>query len=338
MRILTFALFIFFCNSATAKDAITISNEISDKSVRLFYENDFESINSMDDEFRNKQSRLPDGRWKLTFVYHRLGNVSKRGATDEWKLKFANARKWRQQTPYHPAPYIAKAKLLIAYAWDIRGSGWANTVSEAQWHLFHKKIAEARKILDDSRPISGSHPLWFLLMEKIAISQGWSPETFDDLFTQGTKRYPTYYFLYFGAADYLQPRWHGSKKELRRFVNRAVELSRDKEGYTLYTRIYWSQLWALKDKTFSPGYADWKFMKQGFEDIARDYPDSVWNLNAFAYYACMAKDWDTSNQLLKKVGDTPHMSIWETMSSYYTCKTQSLKNIEGPPSNRITTK
>lgn len=69
-------------------------------------------------------------------------------------------------------------------------------------------------------------------------------------------------------------------------------------------------------------------MRQGFLDIEKDYSDSVWNLNAFAYYACLAEDWATVDKLAKRIGTKPHLSIWSSASKYYTCKNHTA---EGSP-------
>ena len=117
----------------------------------------------------------------------------------------------------------------------------------------------------------------------------------------------------------MQPRWHGSKIALKKFVDNAVEKSKEKEGLTLYARIYWSQLWALKMNTFASGYAEWPKMRQGFNDIMQDYPNSKWNLNAYAYYACMANDWKTTDRLLAKL-EQPILDIWESLGYFKFCQ------------------
>jgi hypothetical protein len=320
MKLLRFTLFLLMSHSVIASDAITIAKEISNKAEQFFYTQNFNAINEMDDQYRNSQSRLPDGRWNLTFIYSNIGSVSSRGAESEWKNKLKLVNNWINKTPNHAAPYLAKADILIGYAWDARGSDWANTVTDHQWILFNTRIQEARKVLEDSSSITATHPYWFLEMEIIAKAQSWPVDKFQKLYNSASDMYPTYYFIHFRAADYYQPRWHGSKQKLREFINAAVDKSKDKEGMTLYTRIYWSQLWALKENTFANGYAEWPIMKQGFEDIMRDYPTSTWNLNAYAYYSCMAKDWETTKKLINKIGNEPHLSIWESKEKYYTCK------------------
>lgn len=310
-----------------AEDAVTLSQQISSSSEQHFYLKEFLALNELDNEFNDPNSRLPDGRWKLTFLYQKFAHVSARGAEAEWQHKFDLVNEWLSLTPGHAAPYLAKAEILLGYAWDARGRGWANKVSKKQWQLFAERVDAARDIL--TRPVAANshHPYWYLLMEIIGNLQNWPEDEFTKLYQQATDKYPTYYYLHFRAADYYQPRWHGSKIKLKNFVENAVNKSKLTEGMTLYARIYWSQLWALKDNTFSPGYAEWPLMKQGFERIMQDYPDSLWNLNGFAFYACMAEDWHTARELLNRIGDNPHLSIWNSKAKYFACRANVKNNL-----------
>lgn len=316
------------------KDAITLAHEISSHAANLFAVQDFAALNQLDDDYRLSQARLPDGRWKITFIYSYLSklsnkvtnNINAKESVDAWQEKFRLVEQWLKATPEHPAPYIAKAELLIVYAWHARGSGWAKNVSNEQWQKFRSRIAQARKVLEYSSLVSGNHPNWFVKMEVIAKAQHWSEAEFTQLYDSAVALYPNYYFIHFAAASYFQPRWHGSKKALRQFVENAVAQSKAQEGLTLYARLYWSQLWALKDNTFAQGYAQWPQMKQGFDDIMTDYPDSKWNLNAFAFYACTAKDWQTTKQLISRLNNAPLLKIWGSTSKYQQCDKMSLSN------------
>lgn len=315
--------------TALATDAITLSRQIARHAESLFLNRDFETFNELERDYRTNQSRLPDGRWKLTFLYADLGAIDNDADDDTWDTRLALTDAWRQATPDQPAPYLARARILVARAWQARGSGWAHTVSPEQWEVFHERIAQAQQVLEDARPILGENPSYYLQMATIAKAQSWPEVRFNDLYQTALQVAPTYYYMHFTAAEYYLPRWHGSKHELREFVENAVVHSRDREGMTLYTRIYWSQLWALKDDTFAPGHAEWEKMRQGFSDIMRDYPDSVWNLNAYAFYACMAEDWPTTRELLARIGDRLHLRIWRSPERFSRCQTLSRQHHEG---------
>jgi hypothetical protein len=310
--------FVLLTKVAIASDGTQAQiKKIEADAYGFLMKDDFASLNAMAGAFNNSKERLPDGRWKLTFVFSNL--TSGIGKHDEaaWKARLELIDKWISKSPNDSTPYIAKADALTRYAWDARGGGYADTVEESDWVVFKKRIADARTVLESAPQISKNSPLWYDAMQTVALAQAWTMEQYGQLFQEAVKREPTYYFLYFNAATYFLPRWHGDAKEIARFVEYAVESSKAKEGQTLYARIYWSLLWALGDNTFSPGNAQWPRMRQGFRDIVKSYPDN-WNINAFAYYACMANDLETVAQIAPKI-TTMETGLWQSPSRYTSC-------------------
>ncbi|MGZ4982314.1 MAG: hypothetical protein ACXWAB_12810 [Methylobacter sp.] len=322
---LIFALYLVAISTITfaAEGTIEISKNIAVSAGEALSSKKFSLINSMADKMRESKERLPDGRWKLPFVTNSLVADLKGKDDKAWATRLALFDKWIAQTPKNSTPYLAKAEALVAYAWEARGDGWADSVKEQDWVLFRKRLSEARKMLEDSAATSKNSSVWFEIMQTIALGESWPIEEYSKLFNESVSREPTYYFHYFHAATYFLPRWHGSADKLTQFIDNAVNNTQAKEGQTLYTRIYWSLLWALKDKTFSPGYANWPRMKEGFVDILKSYPDN-WNLNAFSYYACMAKDWATVNETIPKLSNV-ELNIWEDADNFQLCVSQAEK-------------
>jgi hypothetical protein len=73
----------------------------------------------------------------------------------------------------------------------------------------------------------------------------------------------------------------------------AAAATAQKEKKSLYARVYWylDQV-EYRGKIFSLSAAKWADMKDGFDDLTGLYPD-LWNLNAYAYFACLAQDYKT---------------------------------------------
>ena len=309
---------------AIAEDGTMLQIEkIEAVAYGAFVNGHFSRLNSMVEDFRSSKGRLPDGRWKLTFVTSGLTRGVVPRDVAAWEARLAIFDKWLSTTPDDPVPHLAKAIALVSYAWDARGGGYANSVKESDWPIFRKRIADARAVLEKAPKISKNNPLWYDTMQTIALAQSWPMENYGKLFQEGVDKEPTYYFLYFNAASYFLPRWHGNPSDLAKFVDYAVEKSSRQEGQTLYARIYWSLLWALRDNTFAPAYAQWPRMRQGFSDIVKSYPDN-WNLNAFVYYACMAKDSATVRQIAPRL-KTIEKDLWEDPNAYKTCLETALK-------------
>ena len=103
------------------KDAITLAHEISSHAAKLFAEKNFVALNQLDDDYRLNQARLPDGRWKITFIYSYLSkfshkvtdNISAKESAAKWRAKFDIVEQWLKATPQHPAPYIALSLIHI---------------------------------------------------------------------------------------------------------------------------------------------------------------------------------------------------------------------------------
>lgn len=317
LRLAIVAVFYVAASEAVANGTIEEAQRIQSEAYRNLLDMRFANINAMADRFMASKARLPDGRWKLPFVISGLTEKLPSSDAKAWESRLRLVDKWIAQTPNNATPYLAKAELLIAYAWDARGSGYANTVKDADWPIFQQRIDQARAILEKSAAVSKQSPLWYEKMQSIATAQSWSEEEFLRLFSEGVSKEPTDYFLYFNAANYLLPRWHGSAARLAEFVDTAVKATEQQEGQTLYARIYWSLLLALQGNTFSPGYAEWPRMRQGFEDIVRVYPDN-WNLNAFAYYACMAGDKETAKVIGSKLS-SPELELWKDRQTFDNC-------------------
>jgi hypothetical protein len=320
IRLAMTVLVYFASTKVAATETLQTIDRIQSDAYHALASKQFAKLNAMADGLRESRERLPDGRWKLTFVTSGLVDGLPKHDAQAWRTRLELIDKWIAATPGNATPYLAKANVLIAYAWDARGSGYANTVRDGDWPIFRQRIAQARDLLEESAAVSKHSPVWYESMQTIATAQGWSEEDFLRLFQEGTAKEPTYYSLYFSAANYLLPRWHGSAKQLADFVSNAVAATEQKEGQTLYARIYWSLLWALQDRTFAPGYASWPRMRRGFEDIVRVYPDN-WNLNAFTYYACMAQDWKTAKRIGAKLTNVAN-ELWEDPEIYQRCMQQ----------------
>ena len=304
-----------------ASETLQAADHIQSEAYRALENAQFAKLNAMADSLSKSKERLPDGRWKLAFFTSGLTKGLSKHDTQAWHGRLQLIDNWITATPSNATPYLAKAEVLVAYAWDARGVGSANTVKDGDWPIFRQRIAQARDVLEKSATFSKRSPLWYENMLTIATAQSWPEEDFVRLFREGTTKEPTNYFLYFKAAEYLLPRWHGSAKKLTEFVDDAVTATEQREGQTLYARIYWSLLWALEDRTFAPGYANWPRMRRGFEDIVRTYPDN-WNLNAFTYYACMAQDWPTARVIGAKLTSVA-VELWRDPQAYQRCMQQA---------------
>ena len=114
------------------------------------------------------------------------------------------------KTPNDPAPYVARAAVLEAQAWCIRGGGYAPSVSAPSLASFKAKVGEAQTILNAHRAKAAIDPHYYAVMARIYIDRAADKTKFMQLLDEATAREANYHYLYYEAYRYFQPQWHGS--------------------------------------------------------------------------------------------------------------------------------
>ncbi|RMH18585.1 MAG: hypothetical protein D6698_06855, partial [Gammaproteobacteria bacterium] len=88
----------------------------------------------------------------------------------------------------------------------------------------------------------------------------------------------------------------------------------------LYARMGWYiEETIYKGLVFTKTNVNWNRMSLGFKSIVKDFPDQ-WNVQAYAYYACLAMDRDVATDIFKDIKPPIIMQIWGSDSFYNTCK------------------
>jgi hypothetical protein len=153
---------------------------------------------------------------------------------------------WRKYEPGY-AGCVARARRLTAWAWDARGSDWANKVAPEAWKLFHERLVEAGNELTKALKINLSG--WEAHARTINVCKGLSlpREIMEEHFRGAVKALPRYAYAYETKFEYLRPRWHGSAEELIEFGRECVATGFWDEGIP---RLFPA---ALKDCSTNPG-------------------------------------------------------------------------------------
>ena len=297
---------------------------ISDSAEKAFLREDFSQLEDVARSYRAAKSRTASGTWKLTYFYIGiLDGIDALIAAKEQEAAFRDVEgritRWAQQYPDSPSAYIILSSVHISHAWAYRGSGVASTVRPEAWAPYRKYISLARQNLEAHKSVAAADPRWYQTMIMVAMAEGWERDKFDRLLDEAIDREPAYYQTYFQAIDYLMPKWHGEIGEIEEFAQEAVRRTSTQEGRGMYARIYWYASQAhFQNELFTKSFAAWPRMKEGFEDVIARYPDS-WNLNNYAKFACLARDKETTRELLKRIQSDPVIEAWDPPSLLQWC-------------------
>ncbi len=301
--------------SEQVTDGPIARNQLKSTVQNLLYQEKFDVLDGMAQEFRKTKARFPEGLWKLQFFYE--GLVPKDKSPEGWKNYLAIVGKWFEKSPDSITARVAAGSAWEEYGAYVRGKGYADTVTEEMWRVLGESFQKAYGLLENkpSDPTEDC-PERYATLLNIARVQGWPRPQFEALFHEAVTFEPTYYPFYLLKARYLLPRWHGEEGEWQQFAKDAISLTPESEGKSVYMRIVGSFLIPVDITSFSDPGISWSLLKQGYLDVERNFPGSRWNLNMFCKYACKAGDKETAKELFKRIGDKPYIEAWGTRTEF----------------------
>jgi hypothetical protein len=125
--------------------------EYRDAIAGLLKNEEFAELDCIADAAREGKTRFSGGDWKLHKFYTGLDEPRPGHPTQEdWQEHFRLLGRWRKQNPQSITAQIALAKSYVSYAWDARGDGFADSVSDSGWRLFEQRLKTAKSILDEA--------------------------------------------------------------------------------------------------------------------------------------------------------------------------------------------
>jgi len=305
---------------ASIVDGPVARNKLKRDAKELLFKEKFQELEMLGKELRSTKARFPEGHWKLAYYYEGLSTPKEKGDA-QWRRWFERLETWQHRFPESVTARVAAGKARMEYGWEVRGGGYANTVTEGAWKELADCSEKALSLANQApkNPMDDCPERYHLLLQ-IGKSNGWDREAFWETFTRATKFEPRYYSYYATAMDYLSPRWSGQEGEWISFVDNADSLAGKKDDREIYTRMVIG-MWQREWQTFDEVSVSWTKMKKGFYDMQREYPASVYNLNNFAKFSCLARDLTAAKAAFVKIGNAPYFAVWEDRAiDFDTCR------------------
>lgn len=226
-------------------------------------------------------------------------------------------RRWKETIPNSYFAVFAEARYLYGNAWNVRGSGYAGSVSPESWELFAHRLKEAeKKLMNAPKPLKNT-PLWDNLLFAIALDSREVENDPNTVFENAVKRWPRYFDFYEVMLTRLVPKWGGSWEIVETFIDKWSRERESTEGTSMYARLYISLL--SQGVTPNETSMNWGKMGKSFEDLIARYPDPRFK-NLYASYACYARDRSSFNKAMDKLPKHQLMpDDWLSGHSYEAC-------------------
>jgi hypothetical protein len=202
----------------------------------LLRQEKFDQLDCIADSARTQKARFSGGDWKLRQLYNALEEPEHgvHATEEDWKDHLGRLKRWVAAHPESITARVAFAKAYVGYAWDARGNGYSDTVSDSGWRLFRERLEKARSILEEAAKLKRKCPEWYVVMQRIALGQAWDSESVSALLEKAVAfepQYQTYYQMY---AIYLLPKWRGEDGDSARFAQEAADRVGGEQGDALY--------------------------------------------------------------------------------------------------------
>jgi hypothetical protein len=193
--------------------------------------------------------------------------------------------------PDEPLWLALEAEVVLAQAWAVRGTGYANTVPPHVWDEFRALLRQSVDGLGRHGERALATPLAHRVLLAAGRGLGLPQPQLQALLDDGLRRHPQAApsLLATGLEDQL-PKWRGDARQVDLFIQRhaprLAPMTPD-EGYAwLYSQAADSQ---FEHQLFEDSRADWPRMRRGYEAMLQRR-ESPGTRQRAAYLACIARD------------------------------------------------
>jgi hypothetical protein len=228
---------------------------------------------------------------------------------------------WRHQYPKSVLPDVIEASAFVEWGWMARGNGYATSVTQQQMMLFEYRNAMAEGVLEDIESRSVEEPLWYTLSVQVRLNLSKTRGDVRGAFDDGIAKFPNFFPLYRAEMRALMPRWGGSYQKVDDLIGEAASVGNSAAGAKMYARLYWSYASLEGDDVdiFADSPARWPRVAEGFDLMLRQYPDSDYLLNGYAYMACRAGDSEKYHALRASLKYRLSSTAWSNRYSVAEC-------------------
>lgn len=287
------------------------------------YHEEFEELERLAGRLRSSRARVPGGHWELGLLYGGLKapEADTNAPEAEWQYHLGRLKRWADASPESVTARVALAQSYVGHAWQARGFGLANTVTERGGQLFGERLALARSVLDGAKGSGVSCPQWYAVMLNVGLGQGWDAGDYERLFKEATAFEPDYPAYYTSMAVYQTPRWFGRAGDWVRFAAAAADRKGGKAGSALYYMIADAVAVSARargrhDEFLAGEGVSWPRVMQGIVDLDRLYGMNPRIANRACLLASTQGDKGLSRELFRRIGDDWEPTVWGSRTDF----------------------
>jgi hypothetical protein len=244
-------------------------------------------------------------------LFYRTGDLFDQVEDGECLLPIGNEIEaaFNLGSPNHPARAAIRGDFLMTWAWQARGSGWANTVTEQGWRDMADRLEQASKVLTDAYTKNPGDYLSATVMIGVELGQGNGRAVMETWFERAMKGHPNNFAACVSKGWYLQPRWHGSPEDEIQFGLECVKTGNWKAKIPTVLLTGIGDLADDRDDVYRNDEV-WKLVSPVYEEFLKRYPDSIAFRTSYADCAARGGRIDVLRAQLALLGTNWDRSEW----------------------------
>lgn len=283
--------------------------------------------------YRGDDARSASGLANLALFYLRMHDTVRQdlyldddvlaslpSPAGKWDILEQMFDAWALQYPGSTTPEIGRLIGRYERAKALGSHGWHNANPGMTDRSAPELLRDLREALDLQKSWLSPDPHWYWLRIQTGILLDEDPATLLAVITDALQTHPNYYQNAFIAFEYLVPAHDTGFRHVEAWAAQAVDLTGGIEGDALYARIYWYALQSTGDfEVFTDSGIDWTRFKHGMKQVLDRYPDN-WNINNFAFFACLRGDQDETRRLMERMNGLPIRRAWRMQENFHMCR------------------
>jgi hypothetical protein len=239
---------------------------------------------------------------------------------------------YQQAMPNGSRPLIFKAHFEIKWAWEARGTGWANTVTPEGWKLMNERIAAARTHLEEAWKRDPSQAA-AVAEEMVTVCMAQSDrQGLEQWFRRGIEANPDDFQLCHNKLYAIMPRWLGSHEEMLAFGRECAATENVYAGIPniLVNAHNWVAAEMPNPDQYLQQPAVWEDTRKVYDNLILLYPTRA-NRCGYAQWAARCGHWDVVALQCQKIGDYPDRRVFPDRKVYDALRAKAQQMVKEQP-------
>jgi tetratricopeptide (TPR) repeat protein len=203
--VLALVVFVFFILRTDPSQ--TLGDPVARRVVDASYGGDYQALR---DHFR----RLPKERWDVRAYYTTIYGDA---------LPISCVDSWCEEKPDEADAHLLRGSCYIRHAWQARGSGTADTVSQRSAELFFERLTIAHDSLRRAAAMNPRDPTPWARLLVVAMGLSASHEQARAYFQEAVKRDPEHWSAHINMHYLLTEKWGGSHEAMFSFAREVAQ-------------------------------------------------------------------------------------------------------------------